>query len=121
MLEGHEQGEIMGVRFRVDAIRSLAFGGISGTYANVGGPIAQQSRLVHVVNNTDGDLMFSFNARTDHVFVPAGSFFLYDVNTNRDTNEQGWYITVGSQPAVKSVGSAPTSGSVYVTIAFGGA
>lgn len=111
----------MGVRFRVDAIRSLAFGSISGSYANVGGPVQQQSRLIHVVNNTDADLMFSFNASTDHVFIPAGSFFLYDVNTNRDNNEQGWYITVGSQPAVKSVGAAATTGSVYVTIAFGGA
>lgn len=111
----------MGVRFRVDAVRSLAFGGISGSYANVGSSIQQQSRLIHVTNLTDADLMFSFNALTDHVILPAnGGFFVYDVNANRDTNEQGWYITVGTQPSVRHLGAAPTSGSVYVTIAFGG-
>lgn len=109
----------MGVRFRADAIRSLAFGSISGSYASVGSSLSQPSRLIHVVNNTDADLMFSFNGSTDHVFLPASGFFVYDINANRDTNEQGWYLTVGTQPSVKHLGSAPSSGSVYVTIAFG--
>lgn len=110
----------MGVRFRAEAIRELAFGGISGTYANVGTALANISRMIHVTNLTDADLYFSFNGRTDHVILPAsGGFFVYDVNANRDTNEEGWYLTPGTQPSVRQVSGAPSSGSVYVSIFYG--
>ncbi len=100
---------------RVDAVRTLAFGGISGTYATVGTPIAFNWRMFRVTNNTNGDLFISFDGTTNNLFVPANGFVLYDLSTNADPSSQtdGFVLQVGTQFYAKQ-STAPSSGAVYV-------
>lgn len=102
---------------RFDAIRSIAFGSISGSYSNVGSALTTTARVVHITNNTDGDMMFSVDGgTTDHIFVAAGSFVLLDIQANMNPDKDDKYVLpVGTQFSVKQV-SAPSSGNVYVTV-----
>lgn len=104
-------------RAQFSAIRTLSFGSISGTYADVGSPLAEPSVAFRITNNTDGDLIFSLDGGdTDHLFVASGSFVLYDVRSNKaPVNQDNFAFKVGTQFAVKEV-SSPTTGSIYVEV-----
>lgn len=99
-----------------DSLRTLAFGGISGSYAPVGVPLAHQVRAFCITNNTQGDLIFSLN-NTDaagNMFVAKGSYKLYDVQSNINPQFDDKYVlAIGTQFYVKQV-TAPTSGDVYI-------
>lgn len=107
--------------FRADPIRTLAFGSISGTYAAVGTPLINLTRLILFQNGTDVNVIFSFDSVNDHIFVPTNGFVLLDLNTNKDstTEVMGWYIQNGTQIYVKDASAATTSGSVYVSSFYG--
>lgn len=100
---------------RFDALRSLAFGGISGTYAAVGTPLAQNWRMFKITNNTDGDLFVSADGTTNNLFIPAMSFTLYDLSTNAPPISQSdtFVMSIGTQFYVKQ-STAPSSGSVFI-------
>jgi hypothetical protein len=100
---------------RAEAIRSLAFGSISGSYADVGTQLGRPIRIMYIQNNTDASMMFSFDGVNDHIFLPANSFFLVDVTANQISNVNGFYISKGTQMQVKQISGAPTSGSVYIS------
>ena len=100
-----------------NAIRSLAFGSISGTYANVGTALTDPAAAFRVANNTDGDLLVSLDGGvTDHLFVAAGNFVLYDIRANkRNKNQDDYVIPAQTQFAVKQV-TAPTEGNIYIEV-----
>ena len=103
---------------RFEPIRSLGFAGISGTYAAVGTPAEKLGRIICMSNNTQGDLLFSTDGVEDHIFIAAGSFKLYDIQANMNTNYDDRYVLpVGLQFYVKQI-TAPTSGSVYVEVLY---
>lgn len=100
---------------RIDTLRSLAFGGISGSYAPVGSSLDNNWRMFRVINNTDGDIFVSVDGTNDNLFVPAGSFVLYDIATNT-ANTSDFDVMVfamGTRFYVKQ-STAPTKGSVYI-------
>lgn len=103
----------MSLIVKFDTLRSLAFGSISGTYAAVGSSFQNPVRLICITNNTDGDMLFSFDGVNNHVFVPSHSFKLFDLTTNRQQNENSFEIIAGTQVYVKQ-STAASSGSVYV-------
>jgi hypothetical protein len=103
---------------QIDALRSLAHGSISGSYAAVGTPLTFPARLVCITNNTDGDMIFSIDGVTDQLFVAASSFKLFDLQTNRLNVQQQWVLPIGTQFYVKQ-STAPTKNSVYVEILGG--
>ncbi len=100
---------------RADVLRSLAFGGISGTYATIGTPLTVNWRVFRITNNTNGDLFISFNGTDDNFFVPASSFVLYDLSANVApvTESDTFVLQIGTQFYAKQ-STAPTSGSVYI-------
>jgi len=101
-------------RVQLEPIRSLAFGGISASYAAVGTPFDNPCRLICFTNNTEGDVFFSRDGSTDELFLAAGSFKLFDVQTNvRPTGESASVFEKGTQWYVKQIES-PVSGSVYI-------
>lgn len=102
---------------RVDALRSLAFGSISGTYAALGTPFAHPMRVVRFINNTNGDIFVSFDGTTNNLFVPAGSFVLYDIASDDDPTDQ-FRIVKGTQIYIKQ-SSAPSSGTFYLECIYG--
>ncbi len=98
---------------KAEALRSLAFGSISGTYANVGTVTAHPWRIFFISNTTDADVIVSLNGGvTDHFVVPTKQSLSMDVSANGLANNE--YLPQGTQFAVKQV-AAPTLGSVYVS------
>ena len=104
-------------RAEFDELRSLAFGSISGTYANVGAATDEPVSAFRVTNNTNGDLIVSVDGgTTDHLFVASGSFVLYDVRSNKNTgNQDNFVLPTGTQFAVKQ-STAPSEGAVYIDV-----
>lgn len=100
---------------RIDAYRTVAFGSITNSFTAVGAPTAHQWSLFDIVNNTDGDMIFSVDGTTNNLFVPANSFVLYDLSANSSpVNVNGaLLLQVGTQFYVK-YSTAPTKGAVYV-------
>jgi hypothetical protein len=109
----------LGKQLRVEAVRSLAFGGISGTYAPVGGPSLRANGVLQFQNLTDAAVMFSFDGVVDHFPLPASGYFVLDVTTNQPFNVGGLYLSIGTQIYVKSLSGSSSSGSVYVSFYYG--
>ena len=106
------------LRARAEALRTLANGSISASYAAVGTATTAPARIVCFTNNTAGDMIFSLDGVTDHFFVKAGSFKLFDVATNRRQNDPIFAIAQGTIFYVKQ-STAPSSGDVYVEVIYG--
>lgn len=101
-----------------DEIRTLAFGGISGTYASVGIPLEHPTRGVCFTNDTQGSVYFTDDVTKDKIFVKSGSFKLWDIQANiNTTSDDSYMLPVGTQFSVKQI-TAPVSGSVYVEVIY---
>jgi len=101
-----------------EPIKTLAFGGISGTYAPVGSPTSFPIRAFKVSNNTQGHLYLTTNTSRDEMFVAAGSFTLYDIQSNINPKfDDQFVIAAQTQFYVKQI-TAPTSGAVYIECIF---
>lgn len=106
------------IQVKAEVLRSVANGGISGTYAAVGSPFANQCRILSLINNTDGDMFFSLDGTNNHFFVPKSTFKLLDLTANRLGLQNIFALAIGTQIYVKQ-SSAPTVGSVYVEVIYG--
>ena len=104
---------------RVAPLQSVAFGSITSSYKDLGVAFGHSVRIIRFVNNTNGLLLISFDGSTDNLVLPAGSFVLYDVTTNKANNTPWLVFSNGTQAFVKYSGSAPTSGSVYLELLYG--
>src|SRR5271170_4158851 len=93
----------------VDPLRSVAFGSITASYTALGSSFAHPMRLFRIINNTNGDMLFSFDTVNDNIFVPAGSFVLYDLTTNREESITYFVFAIGTQLYIK-YSTAPSSG-----------
>ena len=103
---------------QMDAIRTVANGSLSGSYAAIGTPFAYQARIICWTNTTNEDVLFSMDGSTDQVIVPAGSFKLFDITTNhRPVNQDDFCFAIGTQWYVKYV-SMPNSGAVYLEVLY---
>lgn len=102
----------------IDPIRSIAHGSITNSYVAVGTAFTHPCRLICITNDTDGGMLFSTDASTDMLYLPAGTFKLFDLNTNRFKREQYWVFPVGTQFYVK-YSAAPTKNSVYIEVLWG--
>lgn len=104
----------MTARAFFDELRTLAFGGISGAYAVVGAPLDHPARGVCFTNNTQGAVLFTDDTTMDKIFVAAGSFKLWDIQSNINPQFDDKYVLpIGTQFYVKQL-AAPVSGSVYI-------
>ncbi len=104
------------VRLYPEALRSLAFGSISGTYAKLGTPLVNPSRILYFFNTTDVTVTFSFDGSTDHFIIPTESGFVLDVTSNKSIQGGICCVAQGTQVYVKG---SPGSGSVYLTSFYG--
>lgn len=92
-----------------NSILSLDTATLSGSYIPVGA-LAQSSRIVKIVNNSNVDVLISTNGSTDMDFVPASSFTLYDAGANSGNTAA---IVFPKGTAFSAKGSVGT-GLVYV-------
>jgi hypothetical protein len=103
---------------QVDALRTLAYSSITGSYVAVGGPFAYPARIICFTNTTNEDVTFSMDGMTTQLIVPAGSFKLFDITTNhRPVNQDDFCFAVGTQWYVAYV-TSPSSGSVYIEVVY---
>ena len=102
----------------IDQLRSLAFGSIAATYNRVGTAFGHGVRLICITNNTNANMFFSIDGVNDYLFLPANSFKLFDLNTNKRLVDQLWVFPAGTQFFVR-YSSAPSSGSVYIECLYG--
>lgn len=115
---------------RLDSLRSLANGSISGTYAQLvtSASIAafgHRTRLVKITNNTNGDMFFAFTSGTtpasdgsgDNAFIPAGGFTLFDFTSNSESGT-AFVFQIGTVVWVRQ-STAPTTGAVYLECVYG--
>ena len=104
-----------------DTLRSIAFGGISGTYAAIGTALTVLPRIVCITNATNAGMIISddnTNA-TGKLYIPAGGFKLFDLTANMDSNkDDSLVMEIGTIMYVKQV-TAPTSGGVYLEYIYG--
>lgn len=105
---------------RVDGLRSLAAASIGATYTNgnIGTPFAHPVRLLKIINNTNADLIISYDGVNDNDFVPANGFCLYDGNTNKNLPDSRWIFQPNTTVYARSTGT-PSTGSIYVIALFG--
>ena len=101
-----------------EPLRSLAFGGISGSYASVGTPTTHPVRMVKIINNTEGDMFVTTDTSRDEMFLPASCHTIYDFQSNiNPRTDDSFVLEVGTQFSVKQ-STAPVSGSVYIECIF---
>jgi hypothetical protein len=101
---------------RVDALREIAFGSITGSFAVFGAKFAHATRIVKIINTCNTGMFISFDGTTTNDYVPGGGFVLYDLTTNGIGQE--FVFQIGTQVYVKYE-SAPASGNVYVSCIYG--
>lgn len=109
--------EALSIRLLPEAVRSIAYGSTSASYAAVGTPLSNPARIIIFQNFTDGAMMVSFDGITDHIPVAGNGFILLDVTSNK-TASQGFYIAQGTRFYIKQIGT-PTTGSFYISSLYG--
>lgn len=108
----------MAARAKFGTLRSLAAGSISGSYASVGTALDEAAIAVCFTNNTQGDMLFTTDTGEDQVFVASGSFKLWDIQSNMNSNnDDRLLIPAGTQFSVKQL-EAPVDGSVYIEVIY---
>lgn len=111
---------------RVDVLRSLPFSSITSNYAKLGSSLNHVSRIVHIQNLTDGDMIFAFtsgntplsNGTADNLIIAAGGFVLFDLGTNREETNTTFAFSIGTQVWVRE-STTPTQKSVYLSSLYG--
>lgn len=106
-----------GTKAQFEAVREVAFGSISGTYAALGSALSDHARLVCINNSTNDEVYVSFNGTTNHLRLAASSFKLFDLTSNQ-VGQDGLFMSVGTIVYIKQVSGAPSSGSVWVEVMY---
>lgn len=106
------------IRVAFEDLKSVAFGSISGTYVGVGTPFAHPVRLMCIDNDTDANILVSFDGISDKTFVASNGFKLFDLGTNRSESGSTLELPAGTRVYVKQESGAPTAGTVYVTAIY---
>jgi hypothetical protein len=106
------------LRATLDILRSVAFGSITNAFLPIGTPLGHQTRIIHFINDTDGGVFISTDGVNNMLYIPAGSFILYDVTTNRESGASTFVFAVGTQFYVK-YNTAPTKNSFYLACLYG--
>lgn len=99
-------------------LRSVAFGSITGSYTALGSPFAHPVRIIRIINNTNTDVFISLDGTNNNMYLPAGTFVLYDFTTNRELISPYFVIPNGTQLYIK-YNTSPASGSVFVETIYG--
>lgn len=104
-----------GTRAKFNAIREIAFGGISGTYAALGTALTDHARIIRFVNSTNAEVYVTTDTSENELRIAAASFVLYDFSSNK-IRDDGLFVHIGTQFYVKQVSGAPTSGGVWIEV-----
>jgi hypothetical protein len=99
-----------------ETIKSIDSGTFTGSYLPIGIASTHEARIFKIVNNSNVGVTISVDGSTDVDFVPASTFVLYDVCTNRSNAVPLMDLPKGTQFYAKA---AAGTGLVYVVILYG--
>ena len=68
---------------KYDALRSIDSATFTGSYLSVGTPTVHGTRIFKIVNQSNVDVIVSLDGVVDMDIIPAKTFTLYDVGTNK--------------------------------------
>lgn len=109
---------MVALKVMLDTIRTVAFGSITNAYLPFGTPLGHQTRMMRFVNDTDAGIFISTDAVNNMLYIPAGSFILYDLCTNRENEATTFCFIPGTQFYIK-YNTAPSKNSAYLECIFG--
>lgn len=98
-----------------DTLRSIDSATFTGSYQAVGTALTKPTRIVKFTNNSTVAVTISWDGTNDHEFLPAGSFLLIDVSSDKETSG---IFEIGANTQFLVKGSAGT-GSVYISTYYG--
>lgn len=104
-------------RVRFDQVRSMDFAAITASYTALGTVFGHKMRVVHFINDTDADIMVSFDGFNDNTPILADTFSLYDLTSDQDNDERFRY-EINTQISIKYL-QAPTRGTFYAVCIYG--
>jgi hypothetical protein len=113
----------LNIRAKYDQLKTLGFAAIGAAWTGIvdmaGAPSATDhpARIYHIVNNTDADLFFSWDADKPFVLLPAGRSFSEDLCANQALTS-GFALPEGSRLYVKHNGVAPTTKAIWLTVCY---
>lgn len=97
-----------------EVVRSVAFGSITNSYANLGSSLTNSLVMMSLTNTTDKTLFVSENGTDDHYELPAGASPSLDFQANA---REGDILVkaIGTQFSIRGVtGDLPTSGKIIL-------
>jgi len=84
------------------------------TFQTLGTALTSPAVLVKITNNSTVDVDVSLDAGvTEHDFIPAGNFTLYDLRANHGRNNDFVFV-LGTQFTIR--GAVAGTGNVYLTV-----
>jgi len=105
-------------RATYEPIRSIGWAAITNAYQIVGTAITEPVRILKIKNNTDADIMVSFDGVTDSDFFPASSGDVTDFTTNSANAADPLELPGRRLIYIKAVGALPTSGDLYIVVIY---
>jgi hypothetical protein len=98
-----------------DTIRSIDSATFTGSYQAVGTKLTYPTRIIKFTNNSTVLATLSWDGTNDHEVLPAGSFVLLDVSSDKET---AGIFEVGANTQFYVKGSAGT-GLFYISTYYG--
>jgi len=102
----------------IDQLRSVGHSSIMNSYTTLGAAFSNPGRLCAFTNTTDADMLISTDGSNDYLIVPAGTAKIFDLCTNRRSDDFIFAFAAGTQFYVKYV-SSPSKGSIYLEVIYG--
>lgn len=98
-----------------EPIREISATTFNGTFLPVGTPLVNPCRLIRFLNNTNVAVSISWDGINTHDFLPAGSFLLLDIASNKE-NAVSFDIQAGTQFYVAGLTG---TGNFFISNYFG--
>lgn len=105
---------------RFDVMRIIPFGTLTAFYQQLGSPLTRNWRMFKLTNTTNVNVLVSFDGTNDNIFIPAGSFTLYDLSTNAPPISQSdnFVLALQTQFNYKVESGTATEGGVYLEACY---
>lgn len=108
----------MATRSLNEDVRSLAFGSISSSYADVGSPTSHPLWQITVNNTTDVLMIVSKDGGgTDWIRIPPATSGIWEYTLKTERGDKA-DIPLGIQFQVKDAGDAATEGEVSISTEY---
>ena len=88
---------------------------IGATYAAIGSVLANPAVILTFINNTNGDVVVSWDGTNDHLKLSASTFRVFDFTTNSPQTDNLMFAK-GTQFYVKDGTTASTTGDFTIEI-----